>query len=389
MNRSAARGWPLVAASLVFLVALNLRPALTSVGPLLPDIASAFALDEARQGVLGALPLIAFAAVSPLVPGIASRLGAERTILAALGLLAAGVVIRSTLGAGGLWAGTAVVGGAIAIGNVLVPVIVKRDFPRRMSLATGVYSACITLGASIASAVAVPLAGPWTWRGSLAFWALPPLVAALLWALRLRVPAPEPDLPLAPGDAPVSVWRQPTAWLVTAFMALQSTAYYIMITWLPTIEAAQGVSPERAGVHLFVYQLVGVAAGLAIPRLLRRPEGQVAATVTVSAPILIGALGLALAPDGGLAWIIMIGLGTGSSLVVALALIGIRGRTPDETMSLSGMAQSIGYLLAAVGPVLFGAIGQATGSWRPSLFALAAIAALQLAVAVPAGRVRR
>lgn len=390
MTKTTTTGrWAPVVVALVFLVALNLRPALTSVGPLLPQIGDDLGLNEGMLGLIGTLPLLAFALVSPLVQHPARRFGMERTLLAALIILAAGVVIRSYTGNPGLWAGTMIAGCAIAIGNVLVPTIVKRDYARHVSLATGIYSACITVAASVASVVAVPLAGSTGWRGSLAIWAILALVVALLWIPRARAGAPVETAAAAPAHLVVSVWQQPTAWLVTAFMGLQSTTFYVMITWLPTIERSTGISAEQAGVHLFLYQLVGVVGGLAIPHLMRRPDNQTAAAITASVPMAIGAAGLLSAPALSIVWVVIAGLGSGASLVVALSLISLRGRSHRETTQLSGMAQSLGYLFAAIGPVTAGFIAEHSGTWRASLALIGALAIVQIAVAVSAGRDRR
>lgn len=186
-----------------------------------------------------------------------------------------------------------------------------------------------------------------------------------------------------------SVWKQRTAWLVTAFMGLQSTTFYVMVTWLPTIETSTGVPAEQAGIHLFLYQLVGVAAGLAIPRLMRRPHNQTAATVTASIPMVIGVAGLLFAPVLSVVWVVIAGLGTGASLVVALSLISLRGRSHHETTQLSGMAQSLGYLLAAIGPLAAGYMAERTGSWHASLTLIGVLAIVQIFVAIPAGRDQR
>ncbi len=380
-------------AALAFLVAINLRPALTAVGPLLPQIGADKGLDEAAQGLLGALPLLGFAVVSPLVHRASRRVGAERLVLLSLLVLAAGTLIRSYTGIGGLWLGTALLGGAIAVGNVLVPALIKRDYAGGVSAAMGVYAAFMALPAALASAVAVPIANATDWRAALAFWSVPALLVAAIWTARVRaaangeivVTAPEHDA----GDVPVSVWRQPTAWLVTGFMALQSTMFFVMVTWLPTISSDAGASAGQAGVHLFVFVLVGVPAGLAIPLLMRGPGDQVRATVTASVPVVLGTVGLWLAPELAIVWAALAGAGIGASLAASLALIGLRGRTHDETTQLSGMAQSVGYLLAACGPLLIGALAERTGSWDVPLGVMAGIALLQLTIAVGAGRDRR
>src|SRR5699024_8664489 len=160
-----------------------------------------------------------------------------------------------------------IVGCAIAVGNVLVPTLVKRDYAGHVSLAPGIYSACITVAASIASVVAVALAGNAGWRGTLPVWAILALVVALLSLPRGRAGKAGESASAAADDPVVSVWQQPSAWVVAAFRGLQSTTVYVMITWLPTIERSTGVAAEQAGLHLFLYQLVGLVGGLAIPRL--------------------------------------------------------------------------------------------------------------------------
>ncbi|WP_228374223.1 MFS transporter [Demequina phytophila] len=378
----------MVAALAVYLVALTLRPAQTSVGPVLGDIGSELGLGEGALGLLGALPLLGFAAVSPVVHRLSRRWGAEGTLLAALAGLVVGVVVRSWTGVPGLWVGTAAIGATVAIGNVLVPVIVKRDFPDRVAVATGAYSAVIAGAAAVGAAVAVPLAEVGTWRLSLGVWAAPFALVACVWWLRTRV-GHDPEARIADADlAHASVWRSGTAWLVTGFMGLQATSFYVLVTWLPTIEASFGVSAHTAGIHLFVYQIVGIAGGLLIP-LAMRPDSERGAAVLATVLVAGGTAGLILAPDAAVLWITVAGLGSGASLVTALSLMSLRGRTPSETTQLSGMAQSVGYLLAAAGPVLAGVLAESTGSWTPTLLLLLGFATLQLVVGVVVGRDRR
>jgi CP family cyanate transporter-like MFS transporter len=373
----------------VFLVATSLRPAITSVGPLLPTIGDATGLSESQLGLLGALPLIAFAGVSPLVHRLSRAFGAQRCVLAALLLLALGCIVRSAGGIGGLWLGTLVIGTAVAVGNVLVPVLVKREYASRISRATSVYTACITIFAALAAVVAVPLASATGWRFALAIWAVQALIIAAVWWPRARAAAGDRDDGDVPHDRHPSVWRQPTAWLLTAFMGLQSTAFYVFVTWLPTIEISTGVPAREAGVHLFLFQLAGLAGGLSIPFLLRRPTSQITGAVVSCLPMLVSVLGLLAAPDLVLVWALIAGVGQGATLVVALTLIGVRGRTPHETTQLSGMAQSVGYLLAAAGPVAAGVLTEHTGNWDAALVMMAVLAIVQIGVAVGAGRDRR
>lgn len=372
--------------ALIYLVALNLRPAITSVGSLLPQLGSELQLSETAQGLLGSIPLLAFAVISPLVYRFSGRLGMERAIIIALTVLATGSVIRSYLGLGGLWLGTLLIGCAIGVGNVLVPAIVKRDFSNNVSRATGAYSACITVGAAIASAAAVPLAATIGWQGALVIWGLPVIIVGLLWLPRLKS-ATVVATTTTVKRTPVS--RQSTAWLVTAFMGLQSINFYFLVTWLPTIETQHGISEQQAGWHLFLFQVLGFIGALLIPKLMTNPRHYTPACLVASIPALVGMLGLLLLPACSLIWIIITGLGSGAALVTALSLISVKGCSPEETTQLSGMAQSMGYLFAAIGPLVAGALTQVTGSWTAAMLLIIILAALQVGMCFFVDRVPR
>jgi MFS transporter, CP family, cyanate transporter len=380
----SARTTALVAAT-VFLLAICLRPAITSVGPVLERIGADENLGEGAQGVLGAIPLLAFAAISPFVHRLARRTGLERAVVISLVVLGSGLLLRSWAwpGAGALWLGTAVVGAAIAVGNVLGPTLVKRDYAGNVSRAMGVYTAFITGAAALASAVTVPLANVTHWRVALAAWAVPAFVVALLWLPRAR---PTPAAVSEHQQVAANVWKWPTAWLVTAYMGLQSTTFYITITWLPSIETDHGVSPETAGLHLFAATGAGIVGGLGIPFLMRG-RSQVLAAVAAAVPVVVWAFGVLFAPSLFLLWAICSGVGTGAALVVALALISLRGRSSAETTKLSGMAQSLGYLLATAGPIAAGFLTETTGDWDAAVLLVAGIAGLQILVSFWAGRV--
>lgn len=376
---------PLITAT-AFVVALSLRPALTAVGPVLPRIGVDLHLGEAAQGLLGTLPLLAFAVASPLVHFASRRFGMERAVFLSLLVLAVSSVLRSYTGQAGLWIGTVVIGAAIAVGNVLVPVIIKRDYSAHVSRATGVYTAFITGGAALASIVAVPIAAAADWRLSLAVWGGLAVLVAVIWLPRSITPDPVPPPHHDDAAPPVSVWRQPMAWLVTGFMGLQSTSFYLLVTWLPTIEISTGISERTTGVHLFLFQGFGLIGGLTIPRLMKHPTDQRAGAVTAGIPVLVALLGLLLAPSLAIFWAMLAGLGQGAALVAALTLISIRGRTHHETTQLSGMAQSVGYLLAATGPVIAGYLAEQTGGWDLTLIVFAGLSVVQLIIGFAAGR---
>lgn len=412
-------------AALVFLVSLNLRPSIAAVGPVLSQIGTGLHWAEGVQGVLTAIPLLAFAAVSPLVTFLARRIGIDMSILLALLCIAAGDAIRSFGGGVGIWLGTVVFASAIAVGNVLVPVIAKRDYAGHVAMATGVYSGCITAGSATAGLLSAPLAQMWGgWRASLAFWSVPPLVVAALWALRIlhnrkvviasaggtietsdtgdiddigdrstTANAQNPHSAQRPACSTQSshgvfarVLRRPMTWYVTAFMGLQSSAFYTISNWMPSISASIGYDASTAGVHLFIFQGIGILSGLVIPKLMNVRGNQVCAALTASAPMLIAGLGMLLLPHLMPVWAFVGGCAQGASLVVALALIALRGRDSAETVVLSGVAQSFGYLIASLGPLMFGVLVQAAGGHHVPLMVFTFVAFLQCVVAVIVGR---
>jgi MFS transporter, CP family, cyanate transporter len=379
---------PLLAALTVLLVAANLRAAITSVGPVVDRIGAGTGLSSTALGLLGAVPLLTFAAVSPLVHRVSGRFGPERTVFGALLVLVAGTVIRSLPGPGvSLWLGTVLLGAAIAVGNVLLPAIVKR-VTSNVALLTSLYTSVMGGVAALASGVSVTLAGAGTWRLSLGLWAVLGVPAMALLLPRIRT-APEPPPPeQAEPTGGVSVWRSGVAWSVALYMALQSTAFYLLITWLPSIEADAGVSPSAAGWHLFIFQIIGLLAGLAAGPVIRARADQRAIAAATGGFMLVAVAGLWLAPAVMLLWVTLAGVSSGMAIVVALSFFGLRTRTAAGTAHLSGMAQGVGYLIAAGGPFGAGALHQATGGWTAPLLAEMGVAAAQTVLGVLAGRDR-
>ncbi len=396
-------------AALVFLVALNLRPSIAAVGPLLEQIGTDLSWGEGVQGVLTAIPLLAFAAVSPLVTFLERRIGIDWSVFLALLCIALGDFVRSYCGSVGVWLGTVMFASSIAVGNVLVPVIAKRDYAGRVAMATGIYSGCITAGSATAGLIAVPLAQILgDWRGSLSFWSIPPLAVAALWFLRIvhnrnvmrsmtsvretgqagnissKTDSEEPSSQT--NGMFLRVLRRPVTWYVTLFMGLQSSAFYTMSNWMPRVSTSAGFDTSVAGVHLFIFQGVGIFAGLLIPKLMNVRGNQICAALTASVPMFVAGLGMLLFPKAMIAWAFIGGCAQGSSLVVALALIAMRGRSSAETVVLSGIAQSFGYLLAATGPLTFGVIVELTGGCQTSLALFTFVAFLQCVCAILVGK---
>ncbi|WP_297009120.1 MFS transporter [uncultured Corynebacterium sp.] len=382
----------------ILLVAGNLRTAITTVGPVLNDIRDDLGLSSSSASFLVSLPLLAFAVVSPFVPRVALRMGLERTIAAALGVLAVGLVVRSTPPTVLLWVGTLLIGVAIAVLNVVLPSWVKRDFPTRIGQVTGAYSAVQSGFAAVASGVAVPVAGlgGLGWRLPLGMWAGLALVAIGVLLPMLRHPIDAPvgtPAPLAsavPGDdrSARPLWRVPLAWQVAAFMGLQSTNYYVLVTWLPTIEQDAGISGATAGVHLVLFSVCGIGGSVGCSALLARVRNQQVLGAAIALVMVVANIGILVAPGATVVWACIGGVGGGSSIVFALSLFGMRARSHTTAASLSGMAQSVGYVLAAAGPVVLGALHDATGSWTPPLVVLIIADMLLLIAGLLAGRDR-
>lgn len=391
-NKRSRLRHPLLLITGIMLVAANLRAALTSVGPLLEQIQQQLSLSATSAGLLNSLPLILFAVLSPVTPSLAKRMGIERTLGMALLLFIGGIVLRSLPQTSMLWLGTVLIGAAIAFANVVLPTLVKRDFPSRAAAMIAGYAAVMSLVAATASGLAVPLAAlnNLGWRFSLLCWSLPALLALMVWLPQLRRPAASATadtsaLQPAPSRSP---WGSALGWQVALFMGLQSITFYTIIGWFSAFAASHGTSPQQAGFELFIYQVVAIAANFVMVFILPRARDQRAIALCSSLLIFTGVAGLLLMPANSLVWLIFAGLGAGSSLVLALSFFGLRSSHHHQATQLSGMAQSVGYLLAALGPTLFGLLHDLTQGWRLPLAILLTLTLLQMLFGILAGRNR-
>jgi CP family cyanate transporter-like MFS transporter len=373
----------------ILLLAANLRPALTGVAPLIGHIRADTGISNGAAGLLTTLPLLAFALLSPVAPRVARRFGLEGVLLASLLVLAAGILLRWVGTVAALFLGTAILGAAIAFGNVLLPGLVKREFPERAGLMTSVYSTSLGISAAFAAGVSVPLTklDGIGWRGALAVWALPAFLACVAWLPQLG----RRDLPTStsgPNSPAIrDLWRSPLAWQVTLFMGLQSLGYYVTLTWLPEILQDGGMGAARAGWMLGLSQAVAILAMFSAPVLAERRPSQRGVVVVAVLLAGAGALGLLVAGTAAAAlWVVLLGLGQGASFSLALAFFALRSPDPPHAATLSGMAQSVGYLLAAAGPFLFGVLRDATGAWTVPLVLLLAIMACLLIAGLGAAR---
>ncbi|MGQ1838172.1 MFS transporter [Kocuria turfanensis] len=374
----------------VLLIGVNLRVGFVTVGPLLEEISRDLGISAGQAGLLTGLPLAMFALFSPVAPAVAARTGLDRALWLSLLLLAAGIVGRSAPVPGAVWFGTALVGIGIAFLNVLLPSLVKREFPQRVSQVTGLYTSVQGAVAAAGSALVVPIAhaGAGGWRLALAVWAVLAVLALVLllpW-LRQRTAADGPHETAA--DRVRSPWRSALGWQVTLFMGLQSVAFYVYMAWLPSIERSHGVSATTAGTHMALFLLVGMAASLSSGALMHRFGDQRAVAFGGAALALVSYAGLAATPALVLLWVVLGAAGCGSLIVVALSLFSLRSSSHQQAAALSGMAQSVGYGLAAVGPAVFGVLYDAGGRWEPPLLIMAGLMAVLCGVALLVGRDR-
>ncbi len=388
----------------VMLVAINLRPAAASVGPVLNRIQSGTGISSGWAGALTTLPVLCFGLLAPLSPLMARRLGVRTAIAVAMVGLLIGVLVRLIPGVVFLFLGTAIAGAAIAIGNVLVPVLVRRDFPERTGLAMALYSTSLIGFAALAAGVTVPVADVLGggWRPGLGVWAIPAGVAVLAWSpalirrssARRRLSGDDGgggggQSRAAPAHTARTLLRNPLAWQVTLFFALQSGGFYATLAWLPSIFRSHGASEANAGLLLSLSMVVGLAAALILPTVAARARDQRLLVLGCCGLTAGGLLGILLAPmSAPYLWTVLLGLGQNAAFPLALMLIVLRGGSVATTESLSTMSQSIGYVLAAFAPLAVGALHGWADSWTPAVILLLALTLPQLLTGLAAGRDR-
>jgi len=380
----------------------NLRTAVTSVPPLFPELSARLHLSPGALSLLAATPVLCFGVVSAFAAWINRRWGEERSLLVALAVLTAGLLLRGVAPSTMLFPGTVLAASAIAILNVLLSSMAKRRWPERAGLLIGIYLTMLSVGAIGSSLLSVPLyqASGGSIALALGVWAAPAALAVLLWLpqLRYRVPvitrpaarpatATAASAPASPAPARFKLYRYALAWQVTAFMGLQSLLYYAALSWLPTIFQSRGASPVAAGNLLALMAVGNLATTLLVPVLAHRSPDQRALVVPSMIGTAAGLAGTLWAPLGTAPlWVLVLGFSQGACLGLAIFFMMARAPDPGTAASLSGFAQSVGYLVAAAGPLAVGLLHTATGSWSIPLALLLILAGCGLAVGVLAAR---
>jgi CP family cyanate transporter-like MFS transporter len=377
------------AGAVLVLVALNLRISIAALSPVLDTIQHDTGIGSAGTGVLTAVPVVCFGAVALSAPRLIRRFGLAPLLGSTMAVVAAGCALRLVPTTAALFAGTAVIGAGIAVGNVILPGIIKRDFAGRTALMTGLYSVSLFVGAAISAGLTVPIehVTGLGWRPVLGLWGIAALAALGCWAPRMGREPVGGDTD--PGQGRVTgLWSDPLAWQVTAFMGLQSFGYYAMLNWLPTILEDHGMAAGRAGWMLSFSAFPGMAAALATPLLGHRLRPQVLVVAGV-ASCAAGYAGLIVAPmSGTYGWMVLLGVGQGIAISLALGYIVARAPDSRHAAELSTMAQGVGYLIACTGPFLLGALHSATGGWTVPLVLLLAVLVPLLVAGLGACRAR-
>ncbi len=375
--------WLLLAG--IALVALNLRPAIASVGPLVADIRADTGLSNAALGFITTLPLLSFGFLSLPAVSVGRRVGMDRALALAVSLLGLGTLLRGAPSVVALYAGTALLGVGVALGNVLLPALAKRHFPHRAGAITSVYSTMMGLGATAAAGLSVPLAARLGWRGALAVWVIPAGVALVVWLPQLRT-APETSAPPSVRTL-AALGRSTLAWQVALFMGFQSLTYFVLVAWLPDLLQSRGASEAAAGGLLALSQAMGMLGSALVPLWAGAARDQRAIIWTLAAVEAAGLVGLTLSGVGlAWLWVSLLGFVLGGTFGLALILLVLRSHDAYTTGQLSGMAQSVGYLIAATGPPLFGYLHDTTDGWTVPLAFLLAVLAGKLVTGLPAGR---
>ncbi|MER8187055.1 MFS transporter [Kitasatospora sp. NPDC094015] len=387
--RARYLSWLLAAA--IVAAALNLRPVVTSLGPLLDQVRSGLGMSATVAGLLTAVPSLCFAVFGMAAPALARRVGPIAVVAAGMGAITLGLLARSFTGSTGVFLLlTAVALAGVAVSNVLLPVVIKRYFPDRVGPMIGLYSMALSVGTSAAAAATVPLTGALggSWRMGLGVWGLLAAAALVLWLVTavLRRERSAAGADRRAGRLPIT--RSRTAWALAAFFGLQSTSAYAAMGWLPKIYQDAGVSEGASGVLLALVMVVSVPASFVLPNLAVRRGDQRIFVVVLALCGIAGYIGLAFAA-GTVSWLwaCLVGLSM-CAFPLALTMIGLRARTPGGVSQLSAFAQSLGYLISIPGPILIGSLYGWTGGWYLPLGFLAVLLVPQMAVGLRAARAR-
>ena len=375
----------------ILFVSFNLRAPITSVGPITDLIQNEYSLSNSVAGLITTLPLLAFAIFSPFVAKMNHKFGHGLTMLGGLILIIIGELIRSYTNVYGLFVGTMSIGLGIAIGNVLIPSVIKHKFKKNVGNIISIYITSMCIFAALGAGISIPATNILGWNSSLAMWVILAFIALLIWLPQLKKSEGynnSDDLAIEKVTQSKSIWKSPLAWWVTLYMGTQSFLFYTLIAWIPSIIIFKGLDSHFAGMMALLFQLVALPATLLVPIIANKIKHQKLIATIISLNYLAGMIIFLFATTSLEIIISMVFIGIGMGGAISLAIGFITQRTPHakKAAELSGMSQSAGYLFAAVGPILLGFMFDITKSWTSSIIVLIVAIVLLILVGLKAGR---
>ena len=355
------------------LLATNMRAPIVALGAIAPVVQEALDISEFQIGWLGAVPMLSFAVGALISPAIAKRFGLENTLIAMIGLLTTGMMIRTVIPTWtGFLVGTLLLTLAIGFANTLAAPVIKQRTPKHIPLITGLFSLTMTVTAGIVSGVVLPLSERVGWQWALGGWTILGVFALLIWLLlrvRLGSSNHQPIVSTDPDASDISMWRTAFAWQIAVFMGLQSLLFYTVASFLPSIWVSKGLSAVSAGQMGSVFQFMAPISILSLTWLINRGRPIQALAVFAAVLNVIGVLGVSyLSTELAWLWSALMGIGCSAIFTLSMMLFSLRTYTTNQSSELSGMAQAVGYLIAFFGPLGTGWLHEATGSWSVPLF---------------------
>lgn len=380
----------LVFLGIVF-VSFNLRAPITSVGPVIDLIQIKYDLNSSMAGFITTLPLLAFAIISPFVAKLNHKFGHGLTMFFGLLLIILGELIRSYTDIYGLFIGTAFIGIGIAIGNVLIPSVIKHKFKKNVGNVLSIYITSMCIFAALGSGLSIPMTEIWDWNTSLAIWTILTVFTLLIWLPQLKKSGEynnSDDLKIEEKMKSKSIWKSPLAWWVTLYMGTQSLLFYTLIAWIPSILLYKDFDAHFAGMMLLLFQLISLPATLLVPAIADKIRHQKLIATIITLIYLVGMVIFlfAISKSSVIISMIFLGLGMGGTISLAIGFISLRTPHAKKAAELSGMSQSAGYLLAAVGPILIGFIYDLSKSWTIPILMLILLIILLIFFGLKAGR---
>ncbi|MBO1205369.1 MULTISPECIES: CynX/NimT family MFS transporter [Staphylococcus] len=369
----------------ILLVGANLRAPITSIGVALPDIKHDLAMSNSAVSVITVVPLIAFAIVSLFAAKTSNRFGLEKTIFVALWLILIGVIVRSVIGISWLYIGTVLIGIGIGFGNVLAPAVIKAKFPLHIGIMTGYYTVVMNVFGGLSSYGTAPLVKAFNYNIAISVIGVITLITIIIWIFQLNT---KQDTTASVPQESVNVWKSPLSWQITMLMGGQSLIFYSLINWLPAYLSQNGMSINEAGMYLSIMQIAIIPLTFITPIFATKMKSQFLLTFLTGVCFVIGVSIMLFKPEFALISTVLIGVASGIAFGLVNTFFSLRTEHSQTSAKLSGMAQSVGYIFAAVGPLLFGVLHDATGKWMASLSILLITSLLITLFGSQAGRNR-